>query len=112
VDALESQGVDVLYWIPNNAVMVYVPPTKASIEPEGIAWVGKMNPSDKISPNVGESLSKGYALVDVFPNVAPGEAAAAIQQSGGTIVPNPHLLPGTYLVQADSNVVFLLSNRD
>src|SRR5690606_25528804 len=49
VDALESQGVDVLYWIPNNAVMVYVPPTKASIEPEGIAWVGKMNPSDKIS---------------------------------------------------------------
>ena len=111
-DQLEAQGIEVLHWVPNNALMVYSPPTKGAISTDGVVWTGKLSPGDKISPNIQESLPKGFVLVEVFPNVTAAAAQAAIAEAGGKVVPNPYLLPGTYLVQADANIVFLLSHQD
>ena len=49
LDTLYSRGIDILEWIPRNAVMAYLPSNTNIGTVPGIRWVGKLQSSDKVS---------------------------------------------------------------
>jgi len=112
LDALSDRGVTILGYIPKHAVMSYIPANTEVSSIPGIRWVGSMNSLDKVSKNIDVSLSNGFILVDVFPDVSRKEAEERINGAGGEVVDNPYLRPKTFLVFADDGVVAALAKSD
>ncbi|MHA2231106.1 MAG: matrixin family metalloprotease [Candidatus Hodarchaeales archaeon] len=112
VDILASHQVNVLEWIPRNAVMAYIPEAAQVESIPGIRWVGKLEPADKISAHLNKSLTKGFILVDVFPDVNNQHVQSIISASHGSVIENSYLGPRTFLVRADQEVVTKLSRAD
>jgi len=112
LDGLNARWIKILQRVPRNAVMAYVPPNTPLETIAGIRWVGKLKPTDKISRHLNKSLGKGFALVDVYPDVDEQRGQAVILGTAGQIIDNPYLASNTYLVRANREIVTELSTAD
>jgi subtilisin-like proprotein convertase family protein len=103
--ALANLGIEILHWVPRNAVAARIPAGTDLSSIPGIRWVGALHPEDKISARIQESVQGGLALVDFFPGIAPERAKALVEAAGGVVLENPYLRPATYLVAVDLDAV-------
>jgi hypothetical protein len=97
--SLQAQGAAVLQYVPSNGFMIMAPAGTDFAKSTAIEWAGVLEPSQKISGALEQSLSRGYALVDVYPDIPDAKAKAIISSTGAKVVPNSYLLPHTYLVK-------------
>ncbi len=112
ISQLTARGIKVVGPVPRNALMVNIPEGVDLGDVARIRWSGKMRPADKISRHLQKSLKKGYFLVDAFADIDAGASVSLIKSCGGTVIENPYLLKGTFLVTADRRAVEKLSNSD
>ncbi len=112
ISILTSHQINVLEWVPRNAVMAYIPETAQVEAIPGIRWIGKINPTDKISDHLNKSLTKGFMLVDFYPDVTDRHARSVISKGQGKIIENSYLAPKTYLVRATEKIAAELSTAD
>ena len=112
LNQLRQTGIQIVEWIPRNAVMAGVPESVDITSIENIRWAGKMLPADKISRHVNQSLDKDFFLVDFFGDVKIDKALSVIISCGGRIVNNPYLVKRTFLVNGDKQVLDKLSETE
>lgn len=99
---VSALGGTILHPVPVRAFLAYFPNAKSIPTGAGVAWAGAFTPADKISPYAASKAS-GTFIVDVFPNVSPGDAVAALS-SVGSVDPNARLGPYSYLVRKVSSI--------
>jgi hypothetical protein len=112
VEALQSIGVRLLESVPRNAVMAQVPRGVNLSGVPGVRWFGKLSAEDKVSAHLSRSLAKGYALVDVFPDVDAPAARRILAEAGSEVIENPHLRANTYLVRCSEDAVATLAETE
>lgn len=112
VDVLAAEGVEVLHYVPRNAVMVYVPDERAGLAVEGAVWSGPLSALDKVSQLGTKSADWNHVLVSTFENTDPDGAMAVLESAGAHVIENPYLRANTFLVQGDRSVVEALAELD
>lgn len=112
LDVIAGRQVDVLEGLAHNAVTVYMPEGTRGVPTPGVRRGGEVDPTGKISAHLDKSLTKGFILVDVYPDVDDYRARSAISKARGVIIENEYLAPETYLVSATKEIVTALSKSD
>jgi hypothetical protein len=56
LNALLVAGFKIVGAVPDNAVMV-IAPSAATVQADGVSWIGKLEVSDKLSPGLGKPAS-------------------------------------------------------
>lgn len=109
---LKSRGIKILQYVPDNGLMVYIPQgTELTTIPE-TKWAGKLQSADKISKYLHQSLDKGFALVDVYPDVDDITARGIFTSLGAEVIHNPYLIRGNYLIIANRKIVNNIANQE
>ncbi len=81
----------------------------------GIQWMGQLQPSEKLSPQLDGKLVAGQAppvLVEFYSDVPEGEARAIAIETGAAIHDNPDLLPHHLLIEGTVDQVRRLADWD
>lgn len=112
LQSLSALGIEILHWVPRNAVAVRLPAGADLGQVPGIRWAGSLRAEDKLSTALRESLQGGLALIDFFPGIEPDHAKALVEAAGGTLQKNLYLRPDTYLVMVDLEIVTELALLD
>jgi hypothetical protein len=112
--ALISRGATVLSYVPDNALSIAMR-DGASLGGLGIRWMGRLQPSEKLSPELDGKLVRGQAppvLVEFYSDVSEGEARAIAIETGAAIHDNPDLLPHHLLIEGTVDQVRQLADWD
>ncbi len=86
-----------------------------SFEGLGVQWVGRLQPAEKISPQLDGAFTSGAAhavVVEFYSDVPGGEARAIANEAGLVIRDNPDLLPNHLLLLGTREQVLALANWD
>ncbi len=105
LNELANRGVAVLSYVPDFALSVSARDA-ASLEGLDLAWVGRLRPTEKISPDLQGTLISGQpleALVEFYTDVDPNDARAIATAEGLVIQENPDLLPNHLLLEGGSD---------
>jgi hypothetical protein len=112
LQSLRRHGIQILEWVPRNAVSALVPAAVEPDELEGIRWAGSLSEHDKIAVEPDLRAREVHVLVDFFPDVTRSAALLAIHKAGGTQVLNRYLRPSTLLVAIAPRDLSLLASQD
>lgn len=112
VQNFAADGIQVLHFVPRNALMLWVPENMEGAEIEGAVWSGELLPIDKMSQAGTKAADWQHLLVHVFDNVDRATAAAALEGAGALIVENDYVRETTFLVQGDQTVAYALAELD
>jgi hypothetical protein len=111
---LADRGANVLSYVPDAALSIAMRDA-TDLSGLGIRWIGRLQPSQKLSPQLDGKLSAGPAppvLVEFYSDVLEGEARAIAIESGATIHENPDLLPHNLLIEGTGEQVRRLTGWD
>lgn len=86
---LARRRIDVLAYVPDNALMVSA--LVLNLEGLDVSWAGVMDPADKISPVIAAQPPGAY-LVIFQPDTDPGQDQALVEDQGFALVANTNLL--------------------
>ena len=116
VNALNGRGATVLSYVPDSTLSVSLS-DGTDVSGLGIQWMGRLHPSQKISPQLKPALnvSGGQApavLVEFYSDVLDSEARAIASGTGATIHDNPDLLPHHLLIEGTVDQVRQLADWD
>jgi hypothetical protein len=109
---LRASGIQVLEWVPRNAVSAFVP---AEVEPTAlpfVRWAGPLRPSDKIDARVAQHSGRLRVLVDFFPDVSRDQAQGVVAASGGRVSPRRRLRPSSLFVEIEAHYLSTLASHD
>ena len=90
LESLRERGGQVLAPVPEDALVVLIPDGATLDGLEGIIFVGRMQPEDKVSPSIEPA---GTLIAEFFPDVTAAQATLIILRSGLTEIPSDGLLP-------------------
>jgi hypothetical protein len=114
ISALAGQGASVLSYVPDAGLSIAMR-DGTSLSGLGIQWMGKLQPSQKLSPDLNGELVAGQAppvLVEFYSDVREEEARAIAIQAGASIHNNPGLLPHHLLIEGTVDQVRQLAGWD
>ncbi|MGB6942297.1 MAG: matrixin family metalloprotease [Bryobacteraceae bacterium] len=112
--ALASRGATVLSYVPDDALSI-VMRDGTILSGLGIQWMGQLQPSEKLSPELDGKLVAGQAppvLVEFYSDVPESEARAIAIETGAAIHDNPDLLPHHLLIEGTVDQVRRLADWD
>ena len=110
IAALIRDGATVVAALPDNAVMVSAPGGKLSAI-EGLAWAGKMDPSDKMSPDLPRD-GPINVLVEFHPDITPGQQDTIAGAEGLALKRFPYLQSQHAIVNTDLATLQKLAGYD
>ena len=114
IAALSRRGVVALSYVPDFAFFVSAR-DGADFEGLGLQWVGRLQPSEKISPELkGEIASGGNISIvaEFYPDVIDGEARTITNHVGLVTHDNPDVLPHHLLVSGSASQIMELAQWD
>jgi Matrixin/Bacterial Ig domain len=114
LQALADRGAKVLSYVPDFALSVAAR-DGISLRGMGVQWVGRLQPDEKISPELSGKLGPGHddsEIVEFYSDVSDGDARTIANETGVVIRDNPDLLPHHLLIQATGDQVRQLANWD
>jgi len=114
VSALASRGVATLSYVPDNVLSVSAP-DGVNLAGLGIQWMGRLQPAEKISPELEGQISSPAAIpvvVEFYSDVPASEARTIAIESGLAIQENPDLLPNHLLLLGTGNQLSELAQWD
>jgi Matrixin len=114
VAALTKRGVTTLSYVPDDALSVSAS-DRADFAGLGIQWIGRLQPSEKISPELRSELSsatKVPVVVEFYRDVASGEGRTIANESGLVILDNPDLLSNDLLLSGTGKQLLQLAQWD
>ena len=109
LDALVAGGQTVVSVIPDNALVVAGPEVS---QIRGMRWVGELEPSDKLSPVLGRSVSPILAIVEFHADVQANIQQSIAAAEGLTFERPAVLLPNHIIVSASLDKLNALANHD
>lgn len=112
--ALADRGATVLSYVPDSALSV-VMPDGTDLSGLGLRWLGRLQPIEKISPELTGKLSAGQAppvLVEFYSDVPESETRTIAIANGVTVHDNPDLLPHHLLIEGTVDQVRRLADWD
>jgi hypothetical protein len=112
--ALADRGATVLSYVPDSALSVAMR-DGTSLLGLGVHWMGRLQPDEKLSPELDGKLVAGQAppvLVEFYSDVAEGEARAIAIETGAVIHDNPDLLPHHLLIEGTVHQIRHLADWD
>ncbi|MGA2883333.1 MAG: matrixin family metalloprotease [Bryobacteraceae bacterium] len=112
--ALADHGATVLSYVPDSALSISMR-DGTSLSGLGIQWMGRLRPSEKLSPELDGKLVAGQAppvLVEFYSDVPDGEARAIAMENGAAIHEHPDLLPHHLLIEGTVDQVRRLAGWD
>jgi hypothetical protein len=114
VNDLQNLGATVLSYVPDFALSISVN-DGTSFDSIGLLAVGRLRPSEKISPDVAGTLLYGVTvtvLAEFYQDVDPNDSRAIAQDAGLLILENPDLLSNHLLVSGTAKQVLALAGWD
>lgn len=112
--ALGDRGATVLSYVPDSALSIAMR-DGASLRGLGIRWMGRLQPDQKLSPELDGKLAAGRAppvLVEFYSDVSDGDARTIANDTGALIRDNPDLLPHNLLIEGTVDQVRQLADWD
>ena len=112
--ALGDRGATVLSYVPDSALSIAMR-DGASLRGLGIRWMGRLQPDEKLSPELDGKLAAGRAppvLVEFYSDVSDGDARTIANDTGALIRDNPDLLPHNLLIEGTVDQVRQLADWD
>ena len=112
--ALADLGANVLSYIPEAGLSIAIR-DGTSLNGLGIQWMGRLQPGEKLSPQLDGILLAGQArpvLVEFYSDVPAGEARAIALQAGVSVHDNPDLLPHHLLIEGTVDQIRQLADWD
>src|ERR1700744_5996703 len=109
LSAILAAGLKVVSVIPDNAVVVSGPRTARL---RGARSVGELEPDDKLSPALGDSLPAIPAIVEFHADVPQDVQQPVIAAEGLTFERPPVLLPNHIIVTASPRQLAALARHD
>ncbi len=114
IKALADRGATVLSYVPDSALSIAMR-DGTSLNGIGIHWMGRLEPSQKFSPEVEGKLVAGVApavLVEFYSDVPQSVARAIALQTGATIHDHPDLLPHHLMIEGTVDQIRQLARWD
>jgi hypothetical protein len=112
VSALRERGVQVVGFVPNNAVLARLP-SGASIDPGGnIRWVGILSPEDKLSRRLDLASTDMNALVFLHSVTDHEVVREALLGAGLTILENSPIGAGVFHVRGSGPQIRTIAGLD
>jgi hypothetical protein len=114
IGALQDRGAAVLSYVPDSTLSISMRDT-TDVSGLGIQWIGKLQPSQKISPELAGKLVAGPAppvLIEFYSDVLESDARAIAAGTGALIHDNPDLLPHHLLIEGTVDQVRQLADWD
>ncbi len=114
IEALAARGATVLSYVPDSTLSIAMD-DGTSLSGLGIQWMGRLQPDEKLSPDLNGKLLAGRALpvlVEFYSDVPEGEARAIALETGAAINDNPDLLPHHLLIEGTVDQVRQLADWD
>ncbi len=111
---LAQRGAAVLSYIPDRALSISAE-DGTSMDGLGITWVGRLEPGEKISPDIRAGLASGAAiplLVEFYPDIDSSQARAVVIGEGAILHENPDLTPNHLLISADARQAWKIASWD
>ena len=109
---LEERGIRVAGFVPNNAVVAFVPASVDMATLDNVRWVGGLRPEDKLSPQLDLSGNVDYSVVFLHRGTDPDMARASIGGLGAEIVNDPRFPTTTVLVRTDGEALRSIAALD
>jgi len=106
---LESRGIRVLEYVPDNALLVAA--AGADLGGLPVEWSGALETADKISPQLDQQTA-GPLLVEFYSDVPPDVARSVVVELGFDVIENPSVLPGQLVVTGAHSDIGNLAARD
>jgi hypothetical protein len=114
MNALAARGASVLSYVPDSTLSVAMDDA-TSLSGLGIQWMGRLQPDEKLSPDLDGKLVAGRAppvLVEFYSDVPEGEAREIAMETFAAIHDNPDLLPHHLLIEGTVDQVRQLADWD
>ncbi len=114
LSALADRGAAVLSYVPKSTLSVAAL-DGLSFAGLGAEWVGRLQPAQKISPQLNGALSSSTAIpvvVEFYSDVPSSEARAIANETGLAIRDHPDLLPNHLLLTGTGSQLLALAQWD
>jgi hypothetical protein len=114
VNALAERGATTLSYVPRFALSVSAP-ERMNFAGLGAQWVGRLMPSEKVSPELESALKLTTAtsvVAEFYADVSDGEARTIANESGLAIRSNPDLIPHHLLLSGSGHQLLQLARWD
>ncbi|HEX4595237.1 MAG TPA: matrixin family metalloprotease [Bryobacteraceae bacterium] len=114
VSELENRGATVLSYVPEHGLSISAN-DDVSFDNTGVQAVGRLQPGEKISPDLAAGLVPGAAvtvLAEFYLDVDPSDARAIANDVGLIIQEDPDLLSNHLMVSGASEQVLALAGWD
>jgi hypothetical protein len=119
-EELAAKGIKSLNYVPDNAILAYVPKEADLKSLPQLRWAGPLKAADKInarrlndSPDASARTDgSSTRLVEAFWNVNRKEVEALVRRAGGTLVANPALPPHVVMATGDPGVFAQLAEAE
>ena len=114
IEALRKRGAIVLSYVPDFAFFVSAP-DGANFDGLGVQWVGKLQPAEKVSPELKGATAAGrniWIVAEFFPDVMDGEARMIAHHVGLLVHDNPDVLPHHLLLSGAAGQLMALAQSD
>ncbi len=111
---LAERGATILSYVPDSALSISIR-DGTSLSGLGIQWLGRLQPNQKLSPELAKSFVAAQAppvLVEFYADVPETEARSIALETGATIHDNPDLLPHHLLIESTVDQVRRLADWD
>ncbi len=109
---LASRGARILSYVPDFAYAISAPD---AAQFDDMAWTGQLQSDAKLSADLRlspEDTANRYVLVEVYPDVEPGDARAIVLDQNLQIVDNPDVVEHQLLVYGGSDDIARLAGWD
>jgi hypothetical protein len=111
---LAERGATILSYVPDSALSISIR-DGTSLSGLGIQWLGRLQPNQKLSPELARSFVAAQAppvVVEFYSDVPETEARVIALDTGATIHDNPDLLPHHLLIEGTVDQVRRLAGWD
>jgi hypothetical protein len=114
---LTARNIVVTSALGENGLALSVP-EDVRLEDLGVVWTGQLLPSDKLSPELDKQTVRARErasqmwIVEFHNDVDPALAARVLSENGLTVVPNPDLIPGDFLVSGERSSLTGIADFD
>ena len=119
ISALTAREASALSYVPDLTLSVSMR-DGTDLTGLGVAWVGQLQPVQKISPRLSSALGSSQAaanpsppvLVEFYSDVPDADARAIVADAGASVHDNPDLLPHHLLIEGTVGQVRQLADWD
>ncbi|HYL77004.1 MAG TPA: matrixin family metalloprotease [Bryobacteraceae bacterium] len=112
--ALQNRGATLLSYVPDFAFSISAS-DDASFDGLDLQWIGRLQPDQKISPELDSALASGAAVsvvAEFYSDVDPNDARAIATDAGLWIQENPDLSANHLLLSGSEDQVLALTEWD